>query len=100
MPINQFMNRALPAFRRSVGDVTLNQFMRGVDITDHFFLFVQNDRHQMKNYLDTVAREGDLGRVNNQIAKQIKARLDLRSLKTRSNKPQSTLIQGYTRLTL
>ena len=100
MPINQFMNRALPAFRRSVGDVTLNQFMRGVDITDHFFLFIQNDRQQMRNYLETVARVGSLRMVNNLIAKQIRFRLDLRSLRTRNTEPQSTLIQGYTRLTL
>lgn len=94
------MNRALPAFRRSVGEITLNQLMRGVDITDHFFLFVQNDRQQMKNYLDTIARVGSLGRVNNQIARQLRSLLGLRSLRTRNTEPQSTLIQGYTRLTL
>ena len=100
MPINHFMNRALPAFRNSVDVATFNQMISGVDITDRFFLFVQNDREQMKNYLETLAIVGNLRRVNNQIAKQIRTRLNLRSMRTRNTEPQSTIIQGYTRLTL
>lgn len=100
MPINHFMNRALPAFRNSVDVTTFNQMISGVDITDCFFLFVQNDREQMKNYLETLAIVGNLRRVNNQIAKQIRTRLHLRSLRTRNTEPQSTIIQGFTRLTL
>lgn len=64
-------------------------------ITDQVFLFVENDRALMSKYLHLVAREGDLRKVNNTIAKEIKAHFNLTSL-TEEQNPKSKLIQSHT----
>ena len=43
-------------------------------ITDNIFCFIQNDKELMKDYLDLVAKQGNLGVVNSQIAQKIAQR--------------------------
>lgn len=69
-------------------------------ITDSVFCFIQNDRQQMKEYLDVIANTGDLQKVNRQLAQTIERRYGLKGEgeMDKENNPQSTLIQSYTKL--
>lgn len=95
MQLSTFKQQVVRSFRRNNRGI-LNQWLASGDITDRFFCYIQNNRIQMKNYLETIAEEGDLRRVNNQIAHYIRKEFNLHSLKRRNNKPRSLLIQGYT----
>jgi len=65
-------------------------------ITDDFFLFIQNDRELMKEYLYLVEKSG-LQNVNQQIAKGIEAEYGLISFGV-NNEPESKLITTYSLL--
>lgn len=60
---------------------------------DAMFLYIQNDKELMKNYLDTVAEAGSLGDVNRYIARRI-AQTEGTRARQHGNKPNSTLIQS------
>ena len=66
-------------------------------ITDNIFFFIQNDKELMKNYLDLVAKQGNLGVVNRYIGKRIAERYNLQS-KDLKGVPTSNLIQTYSEL--
>ena len=66
-------------------------------ITDTIFCFIQNDKELMKNYLDLVAKQGNLGVVNRYIGKRIAERYNLQS-KDLKGVPTSNLIQTYSEL--
>jgi hypothetical protein len=65
-------------------------------ITDDFFLFIQNDRELMKDYLYLV-QEHDLQTVNQQIARGIEAEYGLIAC-GENNEPESKLITTYSLL--
>ncbi|MBR4804442.1 MAG: hypothetical protein IK032_07360 [Bacteroidales bacterium] len=66
-------------------------------ITDNIFCFIQNDKELMKNYLDLVAKQRNLGYVNSQIAQKIAQRYGLNNTGIESV-PTSNLIQTYSEL--
>jgi len=65
-------------------------------ITDDFFLFIQNDRELMKEYLYLVEEKG-LQNVNQQIALGIEAEYNLISF-GENGEPESKLITTYSLL--
>lgn len=66
-------------------------------ITDNIFCFIQNDKELMKDYLNLVAKQGNLGVVNRYIGKRIAERYNLQS-KNLKGVPTSNLIQTYSEL--
>lgn len=66
-------------------------------ITDIVFCFVQNDKELMKDYLDLVANQGNLGWVNSHIAQEIAQRYGLHNTNN-EGLPSSNLIQTYSEL--
>ncbi len=70
---------------------TLDLFTQ--QITDEVFLFIQNNRELMHDYLNLVSKN-DLNVVNSGIAKAIKKRYSLENKDTKGN-PKSLLIQSY-----
>lgn len=66
-------------------------------ITDNIFCFIQNDKELMKDYLDLVVNQGNLGYVNSQIAQKIAQRYGLNNTGKESI-PTSNLIQTYSEL--
>jgi len=65
-------------------------------IIDDFFLFIQNDRALMKEYLYLVEKNG-LQTVNQQIAKKIETEYGLTS-DGDNKEPESLLISSYSLL--
>jgi hypothetical protein len=65
-------------------------------ITDDFFLFIENDRELLKEYLYLVEKKG-LQEVNKQIAKGIEAEYNLNSF-GENGEPESKLITTYSLL--
>lgn len=70
---------------------TLDRFSR--EITDQVFVFIQNDRELMHDYLNLLSNH-NLKNLNSSIAKAVKARYGLTN-KTRKGIPKSSLIQSY-----
>ena len=66
-------------------------------ITDNIFCFIQNDKELMKDYLDLVAKQGNLGVVNSQIAQKIAQRYGMNNT-GKESVPNSNLIQTYSEL--
>lgn len=62
---------------------------------DSLFLYIQNDKELMKEYLDLVAENGDLGKVNRMIARQFAVQHNTHSNGMRNENPNSTLIQSH-----
>jgi len=70
----------------------VNGFIR--NITDHFFLSIQNDEALMREYQTNVNRFG-LQALNMAIGERIKTLLNLEN-DGENNKPKSHLIKKYT----
>lgn len=85
MNVDQFMGKAMPRFETKATQ----------EITDLFFLFVQNDKELMKDYLDTVAQTGDLQTVNREISRRLAKELQVVSTGVKNDNPHSNLIQSY-----
>ena len=66
-------------------------------ITDNIFCFIQNDKELMKDYLDLVAKQGNLGVVNSQIAQKMAQRYGMNNT-GKESVPNSNLIQTYSEL--
>jgi len=66
-------------------------------ITDTVFCFIQNDKELMKDYLDLVVAQGNLGYVNSHIAQEIAKRYGLHNTQIEGI-PTSNLIQTYSEL--
>ncbi len=66
-------------------------------ITDNIFCFIQNDKVLMKEYLNLIAKQGDLGTVNSHLAQEIAKRYHLQN-KNLKDTPSSNLIQSYSEL--
>jgi hypothetical protein len=69
----------------------LNSYSK--EITDQVFLYIQNDRELMHEYL-TLINSNDIRYVNSQIAKAIKERYGLTPLENKGV-PKSSLIQSF-----
>ena len=75
----------------------LNEFTER--LTDQVFLFIENDRELLGQYLHT--DEGkELDTVNAHIAQAIKRHFGLESKGEKCNTPNSKLIQGYEKFTI
>lgn len=70
-----------------------NQFDK--HITDEIFLFIQNDRELMSEYLHLVASNGNLDTVNSNLAKHISKHYGIVNSNETEENPQSTLIQTH-----
>ena len=66
-------------------------------ITDRLFLYIQEDRQRMNEYLDMVAKVGDLQEVNKQIGRAITRHYNLKGFDTETN-PKNTLTLTYSKL--
>lgn len=67
------------------------------EITDSVFLYIENDKELMHDYLRLVS-EKDLDTVNKALGRKIKEKFGVENL-DRSNNPKSKLIQSYTKHT-
>lgn len=77
--INEFSNQLLDKFSE--------------EITDQVFLFIQNDKELMHQYLNLISKK-EIKSVNSSIAKSIKKRYNL-SNKSKNTEPKSILIQSF-----
>lgn len=77
----------------------INQLLIGFDeqITDSLFRYIQEDRQRMNEYLDMVAKIGNLQEVNKQIGRTITRHYNLKGFDTESN-PKNTLTLTYSKL--
>ena len=75
----------------------LNEFTER--LTDQVFLFIENDRELLGQYLHTVEGK-ELDTVNAHIAQAIKRHFGLESKGEKCNTPNSKLIQGYDKFTI
>ena len=75
----------------------LNEFAE--QLTDQVFLFIENDRELMRQYLHTVEGK-ELDPVNAHIAQAIKRHFGLESKGEKCDTPNSKLIQGYEKFTI
>ena len=75
----------------------LNEFTER--LTDQVFLFIENDRELLEQYLHTVEGK-ELDTVNAHIAQAIKRHFGLESKGEKCNTPNSKLIQGYEKFTI
>lgn len=77
----------------------INQLLIGFDeqITDSLFRYIQEDRQRMNEYLDMVAKIGNLQEVNKQIGRTITRHYNLNGFDTESN-PKNTLTLTYSKL--
>ena len=77
----------------------INQLLIGFDeqITDSLFRYIQEDRQRMNEYLDMVAKIGNLQEVNKQIGRTITRHYNLKGFDTESN-PKITLTLTYSKL--
>lgn len=63
-------------------------------ITDEIFLFIQNDRELMKDYLNLCDKEKH-GVINQYLGKKIKEKFELVNYPARNDCPRSKLIQSH-----
>ena len=75
----------------------LNEFTER--LTDQVFLFIENDRELLGQYLHTVEGK-ELDTVIAHIAQAIKRHFGLESKGEKCNTPNSKLIQGYEKFTI
>lgn len=70
------------------------------EITDQIFLFIENDKELLKQYLDVLSENKDLslGDVHRSIARMIANRYGLEKNGVEVNEPKSKLIQTYSQL--
>ena len=87
MDLNEFLNEALEDFTR--------------EITDQFFLFIENDQNLFQKYLRVIGRDSNLDQTNLQIGKRVKNYFGLDDIKVddeiiECKTPKSKLIKSYT----
>ena len=77
----------------------INQLLVGFDeqITDSLFRYIQEDRQRMNEYLDMVAKIGNLQEVNKQIGRAITRHYNLKGYGTEIN-PKNTITLTYSKL--
>lgn len=77
----------------------ISQLLIGFDeqITDSIFRYIQEDRQRMNDYLDIVAKVGDLQEVNRQIDRAVTRHYNLKGFDTENN-PKNTLTLTYSKL--
>lgn len=70
----------------------INQLLVGFDeqITDSLFRYIQEDRQRMNEYLDMVAKIGNLQEVNKQIGRAVTRHYNLKGFDTKTN-PRNTI---------
>lgn len=66
-------------------------------VTDSLFRYIQEDRVRMNEYLDVVAKVGDLQEVNKQIGRAVTRHYNLKGFDTEEN-PRNTLTLTYSKL--
>lgn len=66
-------------------------------VTDSLFRYIQEDRVRMNEYLDVVAKVGDLQEVNKQIGRAVTRHYNLKGFDTEEN-PKNTLTLTYSKL--
>lgn len=71
----------------------LRQFTK--EITDLFFLYIENDKSLMHDYLRVIGRDSDLNITNKALGKAVKEHFHLND-GTKNSKPKSKLIESYT----
>jgi len=71
----------------------LKQFTR--EITDLFFLYIENDDGLMHDYLRVIGREGDLDTTNKKLGEAVKSWFKLENGEV-NREPMSKLIESYT----
>ena len=70
----------------------INQLLVGFDeqITDSLFRYIQEDRQRLNEYLDMVAKIGNLQEVNKQIGRAVTRHYNLKGFDTETN-PRNTI---------
>lgn len=81
MNLNEFKEKALTQFTK--------------EITDLFFLFIENDEELMHDYLRVIGREGDLDTTNKRLGEAVKSWFRLENGEV-NQEPMSKLIESYT----
>jgi len=81
MTLRQFQERALSQFTR--------------EITDLFFLYIENDEELMHDYLRVIGREADLDTTNKKLGEAVKSWFRLENGEV-NQEPMSKLIESYT----
>ncbi len=71
----------------------LKQFTK--EITDLFFLYIENDENLMHDYLRVIGREGDLDTTNKKLGEAVKSWFKLENGEV-NREPMSKLIESYT----
>jgi hypothetical protein len=71
----------------------LNQFTK--EITDIFFLYIENDKALFQDYLRVIGRESDLDNTNQTLGEAIKIWFNLEN-GNKNTEPESYLIKSYT----
>jgi hypothetical protein len=81
MNLNEFKEKALTQFTK--------------EITDLFFLYIENDDELMHDYLRVIGREGDLDTTNKKLGEAVKSWFRLENGEI-NQEPMSKLIESYT----
>ncbi len=72
------------------------------EITDQFFLFIENDRELFQKYLKVIGRASNLDQTNITFGKRVKDYFSLGNIEDENNKPvecktpRSKIITSYT----
>lgn len=74
-------------------DKALAQFTK--EITDLFFLYIENDEDLMHDYLRVIGRESDLDTTNKKLGEAVKSWFKLENGEI-NREPMSKLIESYT----
>ena len=87
MDLNEFLKEVLEKFTR--------------EITDQFFLFIENDKDLFQKYLRVIGRKGNLDQTNLQLGKKLKKYFYLDDIEennkpVKCKTPKSKLITQYT----
>ena len=81
--------------------MTLHQLQQGAltqftkEITDLFFLYIENDEDLMHDYLRVIGRESDLDTTNKKLGEAVKSWFKLEYGEV-NREPMSKLIESYT----
>jgi hypothetical protein len=81
MNLNEFKEKALTQFTR--------------EITDLFFLYIENDEELMHDYLRVIGRDVDLDTTNKKLGEAVKSWFRLENGEV-NQEPMSKLIESYT----
>ena len=81
MNLNDFKNKALGQFTK--------------EITDLFFLYIENDEDLMHDYLRVIGRESDLDTTNKKLGEAVRSWFKLENGEI-NQEPMSKLIESYT----